>query len=436
MHRPYGWPTIIGLGLVVVAFMALSLCVTATGTARFAVSMGYDAGVGYAVGAIFDVAKGMLLMGVVALWARGALGVFAAFAIVWICLVTFSWLATHSTVSTAIASIERTGTWKMEVRGNARAELTSVEQQLAALSRPTPPRPAKTVQEALAAERVPPSIWQDSQECGRIQESVHFARACAQVVQLRRELAAARDYERLSSRATELRKGLAEAPIVATADPLPAAFSATLGRVLPIGGTEGVALLVTVVVELMSCCGLAGVAVLYNSRKQREGGRPAIGSLTGAGREVREAEREPPCQPRLPTLPKPSLSADKPSLKGLASGAGRGRRFGKGDTSNAPSNILTMRPRSPSSGLPGEGGPATPTTLPSHVSDFVEQRLTRAAGMSLGARELRGVYEAWCKLLGYQPLSTPKFAAELKRLGFDKWKSGGLIRYRDLQLAA
>ena len=35
-----GWPTVIGLRLVVVAFMVLSLFVTATGTARFAVAMG------------------------------------------------------------------------------------------------------------------------------------------------------------------------------------------------------------------------------------------------------------------------------------------------------------------------------------------------------------------------------------------------------------
>ena len=111
--------------------------------------------------------------------------------IAWICLVTFSCLATHATVSTAISAIERTGTWKMEVRGNTKAELATVEQQLAALSRPAPPRPAKTVREALAAERVPSSVWQDSQECGSIQDSAHFARACAQVVQLRRELAAA-----------------------------------------------------------------------------------------------------------------------------------------------------------------------------------------------------------------------------------------------------
>jgi hypothetical protein len=155
-----GRPTIAGLGVVVAAFMVLSLVATATGTARFAVSMGY-----------------------------------------------------------------------------------------------APPRPVKTVAEALSATRVPNGVWKDSHECAAIQESAYFARACAQVVQLHRELAAAGDYERLSMRAGELRNGLAAAPIVATSDPLPAAFSATLGRVLHIGGTEGVALLLTMVVEIISCCG-------------------------------------------------------------------------------------------------------------------------------------------------------------------------------------
>ena len=77
MRRPYkrtGWPTIAGLGLVVVAFMVLSLLVTATGTARFAVAMGYDARTGYAVGAIFDIAKGILPVALLALLALRALG--------------------------------------------------------------------------------------------------------------------------------------------------------------------------------------------------------------------------------------------------------------------------------------------------------------------------------------------------------------------------
>ena len=146
MRRPYkriGWPTIAGLGLVVVAFMVLSLLVTATGTARFAVAMGYDARAGYAVGVIFDIAKGILPVALLALLALRAFGSACLLGAAWICLVTFSWLATHATVSTAISSIERTGTWKMEVRGNTKTELMSVEQQLAALSRPAPPRPGQ-----------------------------------------------------------------------------------------------------------------------------------------------------------------------------------------------------------------------------------------------------------------------------------------------------
>jgi hypothetical protein len=45
---------------MVVGFMGLSLGVTATGTARFVTGLGYDANVGYAVGAVFDLAKALL----------------------------------------------------------------------------------------------------------------------------------------------------------------------------------------------------------------------------------------------------------------------------------------------------------------------------------------------------------------------------------------
>ena len=71
-----------------------------------------------------------------------------------------------------------------------------------------------------------------------------------------------------------------------------------------------------------------------------------------------------------------------------------------------------------------------------HVSAFVQQRLRKANGASLAAKELRAAYEAWCAEHGHPPLTVPKFAAELKALGYDKWKSCGLMRYRDLQLVA
>jgi hypothetical protein len=84
-----GWPILVGLSLIVAAFMVLSLLVTATGTARFAVAMGYDASVGYAVGIIFDIAKGTLPVALLALLAQRALGT-TALGAAWICLVVFS----------------------------------------------------------------------------------------------------------------------------------------------------------------------------------------------------------------------------------------------------------------------------------------------------------------------------------------------------------
>jgi len=47
---------------------------------------------------------------------------------------------------------------------------------------------------------------------------------------------------------------------------LPDAFSATLGRVLPVSGKEGVALLLTAVFELMSAFGFAGLRLLANAK--------------------------------------------------------------------------------------------------------------------------------------------------------------------------
>ena len=81
--------------------------------------MGYRAEVGYAVGGIFDIAKALLPVALLVFVARRAFFSFAIIGCAWLGLVTYSWLATHATVSAAIATIERNGTWKMESRTNA-----------------------------------------------------------------------------------------------------------------------------------------------------------------------------------------------------------------------------------------------------------------------------------------------------------------------------
>ena len=131
-----GHLVLIAFGTIVLAFMGLSLAITATGTARFAVAMGYRAEVGYAVGGAFDVAKALLPVALMLLLLRRAFLFSSIFAFAWFGLVTYSALATHSTVSAAIAAIERNGDWKMEGRANLKAELGGIEQRLAALSEP------------------------------------------------------------------------------------------------------------------------------------------------------------------------------------------------------------------------------------------------------------------------------------------------------------
>ena len=266
--RP-GWVLLAALGAIVLAFMVLSLAITATGTARFAMAMGYPAEVGYVVGAIFDIAKDVLPVALLVLLKRRAFFFFVIIGSAWLGLATYSCLATHATVSTAIAAIERSGAWKMESRSNFKAELAAVEQRLNVLSQPTPPRPSKTLAETLAAEKVPPGVWRDSQECKNILDSKYFQTACTRVLDLRRELAAAEDYEKLEGRAKELRQALASAPVVAISDPLPEAFAVTLGRVLPLDGRVGVALLLTLVIEIISCFGLAALRAL----REGAGGR-------------------------------------------------------------------------------------------------------------------------------------------------------------------
>ena len=84
-----------------------------------------------------------------------------------------------------------------------------------------------------------------------------------------------------------------------------------------------------------------------------------------------------------------------------------------------------------------QGGPTRKASVTgSHVAAFVEARLQNAPGASLAAKDLRAAYEAWCAKQGHPPLTVPKFAAELKALGYGKWKSCGLMRYRGLQLVA
>jgi hypothetical protein len=222
-----------------------------------------------------------------------------------------------------------------------------------------------------------------------------------------------------------LRRGLAEAPIVATSDPLPAAFNATLGRVLPIGGTEGVALLVTMIMEFMSNFGLAGLVALHGLREmQGSVGSPAQGSLLALAAKNSKSEGA-----QKVSLPRRKIHAlTKPSLRSsVVVPSGRAR-----ESREATIPPYRRLPEGPSPTQPAGGSVAAET----HVAVFIRDRLEKVEGASIAASELRGEYEVWCAERGEKPFSSTRFGSAMTALGYTKWKSCGLVRYRDLQLVA
>ena len=100
-----------------------------------------------------------------------------------------------------------------------------------------------------------------------------------------------------------------------------------------------------------------------------------------------------------------------------------------------PSHAHVDLPKPPPAGRRG-GSLGELATSRSHVREFAEECLRAVEGTSVAASDIGTAYHLWCAARGHVPLSVPKLAAELKELGYVKWKSRGLMRYRDLQLVA
>ncbi len=418
-----GYALFFSIGVIVLAFMALSLAITATGTARFALAMGYSEATGYAIGAVFDLAKAVVPVGLLILFARHAYVSLFLIGTAWIGLVLYSALATHATVGLAISKIERTATWQMEKRNDTRTELVNIEKRLKALSNPTPPRPSKTVVQALASQQVPAGVWRKSKECRQISRSRYFHNVCAEVLELRAELAAAQDYERLSTRARELRATLTWSPIVATTDPLPQAFSTTIGRIIPLEGTVGIALLLTLVTEVFSCFGLATLRALRP--------RTSVPGVAIAGHPSPRNDRTLPRSANHSSTPvqssQPYLHRDRIPLPN--------RSIGRENPQGA-CDIVSIRRGTHGRAKDKKTGQGSTVQMKSNVPAFARSRLKNSAGQSIAASELLAAYKHWCLSRGQQPHSQQKLGIELGRLGLVKWKSCGRIRYRDVQLVA
>ena len=174
--------------------------------------------------------------------------------VVWLAAVGLSATAVHSTIHSMQDSADLSVAKKRETRTNLKATLASVDAQLATLSKPSAPRPPRSVQEALGWVALPPLVRRATDDCRRVEQD-DYRRACKEVLNLRKELAASLDYEDLRRAAEGLRAQLAALEISPPGDSMGRSFELMYGAMVKIDGKAGIALTVMLILTLVSALG-------------------------------------------------------------------------------------------------------------------------------------------------------------------------------------
>jgi hypothetical protein len=179
-----------------------------------------------------------------------------------------------------------------ETRANLSADLEGVKAQLGLVATPLP-RPSKLVEQALRWEPLlPDTDRRATRDCTRFVGDT-LPDPCKKRVELRKELAAATEYERLSRRAEELRlelRGLGTGPVQSS---MARSFDLSLGRLVKMDGKDGIAIMAMLILTLTSAfgpfglylVGRAGKAALRKPAPASRDGEPAQGqacNLDGA----------------------------------------------------------------------------------------------------------------------------------------------------------
>ena len=224
------------LSLVIAALVALSAAADIAAFLRFAPALGLPAWGAPVFAVSLKVAEWRCPTIAERLWRTRLLGklISPVFVIIWALAVGLSGLAAHSTIYALFADTDRSATKTAETRTNLVTALERTNGRLDAFQKPLP-RPAKSVEQELGWAT---SVSTPPRFCGRVSDAAS-REACRKVHDLRRELAAAKEFERLVGEAEELRETLAKMEIVAVHDPMPRAFDATIGRMLELEGKNG-----------------------------------------------------------------------------------------------------------------------------------------------------------------------------------------------------
>jgi hypothetical protein len=163
-----------------------------------------------------------------------------------------------------------------------------------------------------------------TKDCTRFRDDSQ-RESCGVTIDIRNELARAREYERLTHEAGVLRDRRAALDIDAAQDPMQHAFEVSFGKVIKINGKDGIALLGALLLNLVSALGPFGLDILSgdyraDDRAAHKGGpcEPARDTAQIYPREV--AQRPEACPPAG------SGDTSKPAQTAVAMGLGQTHR--------------------------------------------------------------------------------------------------------------
>jgi hypothetical protein len=173
----------------------------------------------------------------------------------------------HSSLTYSLQEMERRATHKSEARSDLRAELQEVEDRAAFIKKIKTPRPATVIAWDIKTVVIPAGARRNSEDCTTPGDA-YTRKACAPLLDLRKELAEAEELERLEPRAAKLRKQLGDAQIVASRDPASTSFELLVGTLLTkagfkIDGTVGFPGLMILLLEMVSALGFYIIGEMY-----------------------------------------------------------------------------------------------------------------------------------------------------------------------------
>jgi hypothetical protein len=269
------------LWLVVYAIVALSAATDVYGFQRFATTLGLPAWAG-ALGVMpIKFVEWKFLTFAVRLFRSGTVGKLVSFAPVmaWCIAVSLSMLAAHSSIRDTLASVGRAQAKKTETRAHLAAELSAVDAQITSLSEPRAPRPVKVVEEALEWIALPDDVRRLTHNCTRFSKEGQ-REACKESIALRKELAAAREYQRLMDSSSMLHARLDSLDIEAAEVPLSHSFKLFFGRFVEADGKDGIAFMGMALLTLVSSLGPFGLYLVGRADGPAPT-KPAPASLDG-----------------------------------------------------------------------------------------------------------------------------------------------------------